>query len=175
MTPSTMDVLSQVTILPLYMLAPEISVTLWLTFMHFFVIISGTSNRESDTSVNHAGIFSLAATNDLIGNRVANSFNGMLIQAGGIGRGSAYGKVCTSDAQLGRIEGNTFHGHKRFGTYALGSNYPKVTDQSVDTNGYNIDQSQCRGFDSQGQTRGFPAAILNNLDYGNVFVGHYNA
>mmetsp|Transcript_18923 Transcript_18923/g.27465 ORF Transcript_18923/g.27465 Transcript_18923/m.27465 type:complete len:151 (+) Transcript_18923:2-454(+) len=108
--------------------------------------VPGTSNREADTKVNQAGIFTLAATNDLIGNRVSATFNGMLLQAGGIGRGEAYGKVCTSDSALGRWEGNTFHNHGRFGTYTLGSNYPKFTDQSISNNGYNIDKSMCDGF-----------------------------
>ena len=78
--------------------------------------VPGTSNRVADTSDNQSGIFSLAATNNLIGNRVVNSFNGMFLQGGGIGRGESYGKVCSSDAKIGRIEGNTFHGHGRFGT-----------------------------------------------------------
>lgn len=62
------------------------------------------------TSLN-SGIFSTASTNDLTGNRVSNSFNGMFINAGNIGRGDSYGKVCAQDALLGRIEGNTFHGN----------------------------------------------------------------
>jgi hypothetical protein len=80
-------------------------------------------------------------------------------------------------AQLGRWEGNTFHNHGRFGTYTLGSNYPKFTDQSISNNGYNIDKSMCDGFDSisGGVDHGISAAIVNNVDYGNAFVGHYNA
>ena len=81
--------------------------------------IPGTSNDQADTSLNQAGIFSRAATNDLVGNRAANSFNGMLLQAaGGVGgRGTDNaGKVCEADAKIGRMIGNTFHSHGRFGT-----------------------------------------------------------
>ena len=31
------------------------------------------------------------------------------------GRGPAYGKVCPPGSGLGRFEGNTLHGHGRFG------------------------------------------------------------
>lgn len=82
--------------------------------------VPGTSNRIADTSDNQSGIFTLAATNALVGNRVANSFNGMLLKAGSIGRGESYGRVCESAAKFGRHKGNTFHGNGRFGTYTLG-------------------------------------------------------
>ena len=88
--------------------------------------VPGTSNRLADTSDNHSGIFSKAFTNSLTGNRVANAFNGMFFAAGGMGRGESNGKVCESAAKLARIEGNTFHGNGRFGTYTLGANYAKV-------------------------------------------------
>ena len=64
------------------------------------------------------GFFSRAATNDMIGNRSANSFNGMLLDAqdgGGIGRGTSNGQVCLSDNKFGKFEANTFHGSGRFG------------------------------------------------------------
>jgi parallel beta-helix repeat protein len=135
--------------------------------------IPGTSNGIADTSDNQSGIYSRAATNDLIGNRAANSFNGMLLQALGMGRGTDNnGKVCEADAKIGNWIGNTFHSHGRFGTYSLGSNYPKVTDQIVSADGHNTDLGLCYGFDSNGNTRGLPMAIIENLDYGNAFVGH---
>lgn len=137
--------------------------------------VPGTSNAFADTSDNHSGIFSRAITNNLIGNRVANSFNGMFFKAPGMGRGDSAGQVCESDAQLARVEGNTWHGNGRFGTYTLGNNYPKETDQSILNNGHNIDQSLCNGFGSQGYGRGAPGSIVDNLDYDNNFVGHYNA
>ena len=38
----------------------------------------------------------------------------MFFNAGGIGRGESYNKVCEADALIGRIEGNTFHGNGVF-------------------------------------------------------------
>ncbi|CAJ1930817.1 unnamed protein product [Cylindrotheca closterium] len=137
--------------------------------------VPGTSNRLSDTRDNQSSFFSLAASNDMIGNRGVNSFNGMFLKEGGQGRGMAFGKVCESASALGRYEGNTFHSCGRFGTYALGFNYPKLTDQSVQTNGFHVDQSQCQGFDEFGNTRGVPASFTGHSDYGNAFVGHYMA
>lgn len=137
--------------------------------------LPGTSNSVADTSDNQSGIFSRAATNNLIGNRIANSFNGMFLLGGGTGRGASYGKVCEGDARIGRIEGNTFHGHGRFGTYTIGFTYPKKTDQAVSTDGHNIDQTLCQGFDAQGKTRGVSTVFLDNTDYNNAFVGHYEA
>ena len=46
--------------------------------------IPGTSNGQADTSLNQAGIYSRAITNNLIGNRVANAFNGMFFDANGM-------------------------------------------------------------------------------------------
>jgi hypothetical protein len=42
---------------------------------------------------------------------------------------------CPALQQMGRLEGNTFHGCGRFGTYVLASVYPKKIDRTVDTNG----------------------------------------
>ena len=79
--------------------------------------VPGTSNRIADTSDNQSGIFSRSANNDLVGNRASNSFNGMLLQAVGMGRGADNaGKVCEADNRIGRQIGNTFHSHGRFGT-----------------------------------------------------------
>lgn len=91
--------------------------------------IPGTSNRIADTSDNQSGFYSRAATNDMIGNRAANTFNGMFWQALGSGRGEFAGKVCEADAKFGRFIGNVFHGHLRFGTYvAIGLFYYSVVD-----------------------------------------------
>ena len=56
-----------------------------------------------------------------------------------------------------------------------GFNFPKPTDQSILTDGHNIDKSLCSGFDGQGYERGLSASIVDNIDYGNAFVGHYEA
>jgi hypothetical protein len=137
--------------------------------------IPGTSNRVADTSDNQSGFFSRAGTNNFIGNRASNHFNGMFLKEGSIGRGEAYGEVCESASRLGRMEGNTWHSNGRFGTYTLGFNYPKSTDQSTTNNGYNVDKSFCEPFDSNGETRGLPGSFVNHVDYGNAFVGHYSA
>ena len=53
--------------------------------------------------------------------------------------------------------------------------------RSIATNGFNQNQELCKGFDvtesiHPGSTdRGYPAAFYENVDYYNVFVGHYNA
>lgn len=137
--------------------------------------VPGTSNHIADTKDNQSGIFSRANTNSLQGNRVSNNFNGMLLLNEGSGRGDSQHKVCETSAKLGRIEGNTFHSSGRFGTYTLTRNYPKNTDQSILTDGHNIDKSLCSGFDSEGNARGKSCAIVNNVDYYNAFVGHYEA
>ena len=137
--------------------------------------VPGTSNRIADTADNQAGFFSRAGSNNYIGNRAASHFNGMFLAEGSIGRGSAYNKVCESAARLGRMDGNTWHDNGRFGTYTLGFNYPKVTDQAVATNGYNVNKDYCAAFDANGTTQGQPGAFVNHVDYGNSFVGHYSA
>lgn len=58
--------------------------------------IPGTSNRIADTRDNQSGIFSTANTNSLLGNRVANAFNGMLFLNEGSGRGDSQGQVCVT-------------------------------------------------------------------------------
>ena len=150
----------------------------------------------------------------------------MLLDAGSTGRGDSYDKVCESDALLGRIEGNTFHGNGTSFNYSniwcnfckslvcqqlmcvlnkraiwniqlrcvylwgptksrcndvihahcwilffAGGNYAKPTDQSILTDGHNIDKSLCNGFDGEGHSRGQGGAIVDNVDYGNTFVG----
>ena len=43
------------------------------------------------------------------------------------------------------------------------------------TDGHNIDQELCSGFDTEGYERGFSASVVDNVDYNNAFVGHYEA
>eukprot|EP01097_Dermamoeba_algensis_P002778 TRINITY_DN2100_c0_g1_i1.p1 TRINITY_DN2100_c0_g1~~TRINITY_DN2100_c0_g1_i1.p1 ORF type:complete len:1249 (-),score=295.24 TRINITY_DN2100_c0_g1_i1:103-3849(-) len=138
--------------------------------------IPGTDNEQADTSLNQAGIWALSFTNYMIGNRAANSFNGMLYQAQGfpIGRGLVDGKLCPDNQLVGHTEGNTFHGHGRFGTYFLVSIYPKKTDRSIDFNGIVRDRGTCAAFDGDGNDRGVPHTIIGNVDYDNVFVGQYS-
>ena len=141
--------------------------------------IPGTSSPSADAP--NAAFYSRAATNDWLGNRAANTYNGMLLDAGT--RGAANGNVCYADAALGRWVGNVMHGCSRFGLYTLGhgGNFPKHTDRSIATNGFNQNFDLCTGFDvsesiNPGTTdRGYPGAFYQNVDYHNVFVGHYMA
>ena len=107
--------------------------------------VPGTDNGEADTALNQAGLWSLPSINHVVGNRFANHFNGMFFMAnfaGGAGRGAAQGLLCTEAQLLGRIQGNTMHGHGRFGTYLLGPNFPRATDQSLENNG-RTDRATC--------------------------------
>ena len=97
----------------------------------------------------------------------------MLIEANH-GRGASFNRVCNNGAPLGRMEGNTFHSHGRFGTYMLNNNFPKKVDTSITKNGYFTDRNTCNGFTDTGEETGYPVAINNHFDYGNAFVGHYN-
>jgi hypothetical protein len=139
--------------------------------------IPGTDNGQADTALNQAGVWGVSFTNYLIGNRAANSWNGMLYQEQGFptGRNTLSGQECPPEQAIGRIEGNTFHGHGRFGTYLLASVYPKQTDKSLQCNGLPCDLSTCSAYDNTtGVDRGLPQSIDFDVDYGNVFVGQYN-
>jgi hypothetical protein len=138
--------------------------------------IPGTDNGQADTTLNQAGLWGLSFTNYAIGNRFANNYNGMLYQEQGFGggRGTVDGLECPSFQQMGRLEGNTFHGCGRFGTYVLASVFPKKLDRTVDSNGL-PNLSTCKEWTSTGEDNGLPATFMQNVDYGNVFVGQYNA
>ena len=47
-------------------------------------------------------------------------------------------------------------------TYTLGRNYAKATDQSILTDGENINKDLCKGFDSLGLGRGVSASMVDN-------------
>ncbi|CAF4949646.1 unnamed protein product, partial [Rotaria sp. Silwood1] len=138
--------------------------------------IPGTDNDQADTTLNQAGLWGLSFTNYAIGNRFANNYNGMLYQEQGFGdgRGHVSGLECLSFQQIGRLEGNTFHGCGRFGTYVLASVFPKTTDRSIDKNGLPT-LSTCQEWTTSGEDNGLPATFMHNIDYDNVFVGQYNA
>jgi hypothetical protein len=145
--------------------------------------IPGTSNGQADTSLNQAGLWSLSASNNMLGNRFSNSFNGMLFETnafGSNGRQFSEGKACTQFHPLGRVEGNTFHSHGRFGTYVLSSTWPKDIASfaellAADGKVKDIDGSSCSGFDASGGDLGLPATLKNNVDYYNTVVGQYDA
>ncbi|GMI15001.1 hypothetical protein TrVE_jg10975 [Triparma verrucosa] len=143
--------------------------------------IPGTSNNEADTSLNQAGVWALSPTNNMLGNRFSNSFNGMLYETnafGGNGRQFSENKACTVFQPMGRIEGNTFHSHGRFGTYLLSSTWPKQHDLAalLANDGQKIsDPNSCTGWTDDGTDRGWPSTLKNNVDYHNTFVGQYDA
>jgi hypothetical protein len=111
--------------------------------------VPGTDNDQADTALNQAAIWALPAANHLVGNRAANSFNGLFIQSNfaSNGRGAATGSVCTESQGLGRVRGNANHGHGRFGWYLLGPNFPRRVQQSVESDG-RANMSTCAGFEA---------------------------
>jgi plastocyanin len=148
--------------------------------------IPASPNGEADGANNQAGIWLTGAQNNLIGNRMSNSFNGMLCDVNfhARGGGPAKNKACVLSQRVGRWDGNTFHNHGRFGTYGLGNFFPKRDigeAQTLDTNGElpggsSQGGSICgRGFYETGEDNGWTHAIANSFDYGNAFVGHYGA
>ena len=140
--------------------------------------VPGTDNGAgADTDGNQAGLWALGSANHLIGNRLANAYNGFFIQAQFAfqGRGAAQGRLCLPAQPFGRIEGNTCHGSFRFGFYIGGPNFPRHTDESPATNGLVVDRSSCVPFDSAtGSDRGMPTRVVRNVDWANAFVGTYN-
>ncbi|CAF4040020.1 unnamed protein product [Adineta steineri] len=138
--------------------------------------IPGTDNGQADGTLNQAGLWGLSFTNYAIGNRFANNYNGMLYQEQGFGRGRGHvnGLECPSFQQMGRLEGNTFHGCGRFGTYVLATVFPKRTDRSIDKNGLPT-LTTCQEWTANGEDNGLPATFMHNIDYDNVFVGQYGA
>ena len=139
--------------------------------------VPGTDNAEADTSLNQAGLWALPARNHYVGNRFANSFNGLFVQSnfdGGDGRGLANGRQCTEHQAFGRVRFNVNHGHGRFGTYFLGPNFPRRLQRSLTSNGH-TNLSTCQGFTVDGDDAGWPLRVVQNVDYDNVFVGQYDA
>jgi hypothetical protein len=137
--------------------------------------IPGTDNREADTSQNQAAIWSLGHTNNFVGNRASNTFNGLHFHPSFMnsGRGMVLNQVCVRFTPLGRVIGNTLHGHGRFGTYFVESNWPRhVPEDTLQANG--ITGTDCPAFDKNGNDLGFPATIVDNVDYHNQFVGSYS-
>jgi len=139
--------------------------------MHGGCTVPGTDNAQADTALNQAGLWSLTPSNYVVGNRFANSFNGMFYDFG-VGRGGAWGKVDTRfSSDMGRLEGNTFHGHGRFGTYILVYSPKWGCVSNISDNGFLGEEAAewCRD-DAVGRS----VLLLNNVDYGNAFAGGYN-
>lgn len=147
--------------------------------------IPGSPNGQADTALNQVGIWLSGAVNNMIGNRMANSFNGMLVDVNhaGSGLGPASGLTCIAGERIGHWEGNTFHSHGRFGTYGLGNFFPKrkVGELQVMPLGHfqtsqernNVCANGNGDFNVDGTDAGWSHAIKNNFDWKNTFVGHY--
>ena len=127
--------------------------------------IPGTDNDQADTGLNQAGIWSLAHANDFVGNRMANSYNGLLWQSQGRenSRGAALNRVCTAHVPFGRVIGNTNHGHGRFGLYFLVKVYPLRLTQTLADNGF-VEMDTCNEWGPDGADRGKIAVMINNTD-----------
>ena len=132
--------------------------------------IPGTDNGQADADANQSGLWSSSRTNDMIGNRFANSFNGMFYDFSIL---IPTGPVEPITSMMGRVEGNTFHGHGRFGTYVL-RYYPEADcmGDMLNNNGYL--SSTCSPFTPTGLDNGQAVVLMNNVDYDNVFVGGYS-
>jgi hypothetical protein len=137
--------------------------------------LPGTDNREADTAINQAAIWTLDHTNNFIGNRAANHFNGLFFQPSfqSDGRGFVARQICTQNTPLGRVMGNMNHGMGRFGTYFVEQDWPRHVSGSIENNG--ITGTNCPAFDASGNDLGFSATICDNTDYHNQFVGYYAA
>lgn len=141
----------------------------------FGCTVPGTDNSQADTDVNQAGLWSLNARNDMIGNRMSNSFNGMFYDCGDVrqGSGAAQGHVDTFYTPMARLQGNTFHGHGRFGTYIL--NYmPKHCYPNISHDGWLTNSSGCVPFTASGGDNGVSVLVSGSVDYENSFVGGYD-
>jgi hypothetical protein len=96
-------------------------------------------------------MWALGFNNDVIGNRFANNYNGMLYQEQGFGGGRQLlkGKMCNGRQKMGRLEGNTFHHCGRFGTYVLAAVYPSNVEATLQSDGVPIYKNRdCQGWKS---------------------------
>jgi hypothetical protein len=137
--------------------------------------VPGTDNGQADGSDNQAGFWAINPINDLVGNRAVNSFNGMFYDLGDDqgGIGEAQGHVNTLYSPMGRLDGNTFHGHGRFGTYVL-SYFPKrYCLPNLTANGWLTNKTLCTGFTSVGLDNGLGFSASRSVDYQSAFIGGY--
>jgi hypothetical protein len=166
-------------------LAYNVAICPWM-FEEGGCTLPGTSNDQGDTALNQAGIYMENPTNDLIGNRMVNHFNGIFLNPTN-GHGPMEALICTNHMPFGHWEGNTFHSSGRFGTYGLGDNYP-LQSATNDIESFLLPSSSqtivedlgsgtkhCSILTSDGYDNGHMTTFWNNVDYGNAFVGHYSA
>ncbi len=72
----------------------------------------------------------------------------MLYQEQGLadGRQTTRGLLCSHWQKIGRLEGNTFHNHGRFGSYVLADVFPKNVERNVGSNGIPVNKAKdCQG------------------------------
>ncbi|UPR00717.1 G8 domain-containing protein [Chloropicon primus] len=148
--------------------------------------IADTDNVQADDH-QQSGLWALSVSNDFVGNRLVNHYNGFFTQTSAFphGRGKAAGRVCTMYAPFGRIQGNVCHSNERFGFY-LDNNFPRKLARSVETNGmlseedfwHHIDGnphtfSSCDAFTASGEDNGVSSVVEDQLEIGNSFSGQY--
>jgi len=163
--------------------------------------ITGTDNEQADC-VQQAGLWSLSTTNNFIGNRISNAYNGIYFQSTHFSQGRPgtddYHKVCPMHSTFGTISGNVVHSCGRFGWYP-DTNYPRKVGRSAATFGYvpglvtEPDQYQplpaecmanlvndsawcgCRPHLLNGTDNGQDATTIDyQFDWGNQYVGQYD-
>jgi len=156
--------------------------------------IQGTDNEQADC-VQQAGIWALSVSNNFIGNRVSNMYNGIYFQStlfkdGRLGTDSLK-QVCPLHSSWGVMRGNVVHSNQRFGWYP-DVNYPNAVKRSVGSNGYVTDITtqctdkladisldtvcSCRPYTwPSGDSNGQPVVTYEDgIDWGNGFVGQYD-
>ena len=148
--------------------------------------VGGTDNNQAD-DLQQSGLWALSVSNDFIGNRLVNMYNGFFTQTSAFphGRGAAAGRVCTMYAPFGKISGNVCHSNERFGFY-LDNNFPRKLRRSVQSNGLldpadfhaHVDGnprtfSSCDAFTEAGEDNGVSAIVEDQLEIGNSFSGQY--
>jgi len=122
----------------------------------------------------YAGIYIVAMTNDMIGNRIAGYENGIWTPGATWpgGQGVASHRVCPQFMPYGTIRGNVNHDNQRFGLY-VDNQHPRRL--SRDVNGYVTDG--CGAFTNEGNDNGLaPANVIEDeFDWHNMFVGQYSS
>ena len=165
--------------------------------------ITGTDNVAADCSQQSA-IWTLSATNNFVGNRLANAYNGIFYQSSDRKDGRStmpwsFKRVFPMSSPFGRTEGNVCHSNYRFGFYP-DQNWPSNVDRDLESLGLVRDlkekvdgidkaypcvdlitdpvKSWCsvRWFKKDGSDNGQDphAVVLDQLDWGNSYVGQYD-
>ena len=86
--------------------------------------VTGTDNSQADC-IQQAGIWALSTSNNFIGNRVSNHYNGIYFQStmfkdGRIGTDSLH-RVCPIHSAWGQVKGNVCHSNRDLGSILVRS------------------------------------------------------